>query len=60
MVYLDSVDDLDEIDKLEEYVHASQCILIFLSKGYFFRNYCMYSDLCELDCNITWLADRTT
>jgi hypothetical protein len=32
-----SVDDLDEIGKLEEYVDASQCMLIFLSKGYFFR-----------------------
>jgi hypothetical protein len=40
---LHSVDDLDEIDHLEEYVNVSQCMLIFLSKGYFFRR--------ALECN---------
>ena len=36
-VCLVSVDDLNEIGKLEEYVNESQCVLVFLSKGYFFR-----------------------
>ena len=36
-VCLVSVDDLNEIGKLEEYVNESQCLLVFLSKGYFFR-----------------------
>ena len=31
-----TVADLEEIGDLELYVAASQCILIFLSKGYFF------------------------
>ena len=39
-IFLD-VDDLDEIDKLEEYVNAAQCFLVFLSKGYFFSKNCL-------------------
>eukprot|EP00965_Chrysotila_dentata_P094627 3128793-Pleurochrysis_carterae.AAC.6 len=39
-VFLD-IDDLHEINKLEEYVERSQCILIFLSNGYFFSTNCM-------------------
>lgn len=35
------VDDLREIGKLEEYVEQSQCILFFLSKGYFFSKNCL-------------------
>jgi len=39
-VFLD-VDDLVEIGDLEWYIEASQCILIFLSKGYFFSRNCL-------------------
>ena len=39
-IFLD-VDDLQEIAKLEEYVEQSQCILIFLSRGYFFSTNCL-------------------
>ena len=35
-IFLD-VDDLADIGKLEQYVLQSQCVLIFLSSGYFFR-----------------------
>ena len=35
------VDDLEEIGNLPMYVAASQCVLIFLSKGYFAsKNWC--------------------
>ena len=37
----EDVDDLQEIAKLEEYVEQSQCILIFLSRGYFFSTNCL-------------------
>jgi len=39
-VFLD-VDNLQEIGNLEQYVAASQCVLIFLSKGYFFSTSCL-------------------
>ena len=39
-VFLD-VDDLVEIGDLEGYIEASQCIMIFLSKGYFFSRNCL-------------------
>ena len=39
-VFLD-VDDLQEIGKLEEYIEQSQCILIFLSRNYFFSTNCL-------------------
>ena len=39
-VFLD-VDDLQEIGKLEEYIEQSQCILIFLSRNYFFSANCL-------------------
>uniref|UniRef100_A0A7S0L0T4 TIR domain-containing protein n=1 Tax=Coccolithus braarudii TaxID=221442 RepID=A0A7S0L0T4_9EUKA len=39
-IFLD-VDDLVEIGDLEGYVDASQTILIFLSKGYFFSKNCL-------------------
>jgi len=39
-VFLD-VDDLEEIGYLEKYVAASQCVLLFLSKGYFFSPNCL-------------------
>ena len=38
-VFLD-VDDLEEIGQLENYVHQSQSMLFFLSKGYFFSANC--------------------
>ena len=41
-----SVDDLEDISQLEVYVKASQTVLIFLSKGYFFSANC----LRQLDC----------
>ena len=40
------MDDLEDISQLEVYVKASQTVLIFLSKGYFFSANC----LRELDC----------
>ena len=40
------VDDLEDIGQLEQYVLRSHCVLIFLSKGYFFSKNC----LRELDC----------
>ena len=39
-IFLD-VDDLQSIEALEKYVDDSQCILIFLSKGYFFSANCI-------------------
>jgi len=39
-IFLD-VDDLEEIGDLEKYVRASQCVLIFLSKDYFFSPNCL-------------------
>jgi len=39
-IFLD-VDDLEDIGNLEDYVEASQCILIFLSKGYFYSANCL-------------------
>ena len=40
IVFLD-VDDLEEIGNLEQYVAASQCVLILLSRGYFFSANCL-------------------
>ena len=39
-VFLD-VDDLKEIGDLESYIKSSQCVLIFLSKGYFSSANCL-------------------
>ena len=39
-IFLD-VDDLQSIEALETYVDDSQCVLIFLSKGYFFSANCI-------------------
>jgi hypothetical protein len=39
--HLRSVDDLDDISKLEEYVESSMVILVFLSSGYFLSPNCM-------------------
>ena len=39
-VFLD-VDDLDDIKKLAEYVEASSCILLFISRGYFQSSNCL-------------------
>eukprot|EP00966_Prymnesium_polylepis_P234359 5420933-Prymnesium_polylepis.1 len=38
--------DVEQLDRLEMHMHASQCVLIYLSKGYFNSDYC----LRELDC----------
>ncbi|KAL1499729.1 hypothetical protein AB1Y20_012416 [Prymnesium parvum] len=49
-IFLD-VDDLENIGDLEHYVEASQSVLIFLSKGYFFSANCLReleSALCAL------------
>ncbi|KAL1502937.1 hypothetical protein AB1Y20_011008 [Prymnesium parvum] len=35
------VDDLDDISRLHDNVIASQCVLLFLSKGYFFSKNCL-------------------
>ena len=34
------MDDLEEIGNLEQYITQTQCVLIFLSKGYFFSTNC--------------------
>jgi len=39
-IFLD-VDDLHRIDKLEEYIDASGCVLLFLSKGYLISHNCL-------------------
>jgi len=39
-VFLD-VDDLLSIDRLEEYVEASGCVLLFLSRGYLISHNCL-------------------
>ena len=39
-IFLD-VDDLESIDALEEYIDASQAIMIFVSKGYFGSKNCL-------------------
>ena len=39
VVFLD-VNDMEEIDLIEEYVQASQCMLLMASKGYFFSRNC--------------------
>jgi len=46
-IFLD-VDNLDDTGDLEQYVGVSQCILIFLSRGYFFSTNC----LREVNCTI--------
>jgi len=49
-IFLD-VDDLDDISNLERHVEASQCVLIFLSKGYFASVNCVRefeSALCAM------------
>merc|ERR1712023_148551 len=39
-IFLD-VDDLESIDKLEEYIDVSAVILVFVSKGYFKSGNCL-------------------
>jgi len=39
-IFLD-VDDLEGIGELEKHVSASQCVLLFLSRGYFFSPNCL-------------------
>jgi len=46
-IFLD-IDDLESIDKLEEYIEQSQVIMIFVSKGYFKSNNC----LREVHCTV--------
>ncbi|KAL1499130.1 hypothetical protein AB1Y20_013641 [Prymnesium parvum] len=48
-VFLD-VDNLVEIGNLDQYVKGSQCVLPFLSKGYFFSANC----LRELESALRW------
>ena len=40
------MDDLQEIGALEQYVAASQCMLVFLSKGYFHSANCRRELTC--------------
>ena len=35
------MDDLQDIGQLEAYVTQSQCIMVFLSRGYFFSTNCL-------------------
>ena len=46
-IFLD-VDDLADSSKLDRYIAASQCVLLFLSRGYFFSKAC----LIELDSTL--------
>ena len=46
-VFLD-VDDLESIDRLEDYVDASATISIFVSKGYFNSKNCLREAQCAL------------
>ena len=48
-IFLD-VDDLDSIDNLEKHIEASQCILVFLSKGYFFSRNCLREIRHAMEC----------
>ena len=41
VVFLD-VDDLEAVDDIEMYVQASQSMLLFASKGYFFSRNCAW------------------
>jgi len=54
-VFLD-VDDLDEIGNLEQHVQASQCVLLFLSRGYFESINCRREIVCTFDGNKKPLA----
>jgi len=46
-IFLD-IDDLESIDKLEEYIEGSQVIMIFVSKGYFKSNNCLREVRCAV------------
>ena len=47
-IFLD-VDDLESIDKLEEYVDATAVIMIFVSKGYFGSKNCLREAVCTVN-----------
>ena len=46
-IFLD-IDDLESIDKLEEYIEQSQVTMIFVSKGYFKSNNCLREVRCAV------------
>ncbi|KAL1507993.1 hypothetical protein AB1Y20_007595 [Prymnesium parvum] len=50
-IFLD-VDDLDELASLEKHVESSQCVLTFLSKGYFYSANCRREITCAFHNNI--------
>ena len=47
-IFLD-IDDLESIDKLEEYIEQSQVTMIFASKGYFKSNNCLREVRCAVE-----------
>ena len=47
-IFLD-VDDLTDTSKLDEFVSGAQCMLLFLSRHYFFSRAC----LIEIDCTLS-------
>ena len=47
-IFLD-VDDLESIDKLEDYVDATAVIMIFVSKGYFGSKNCLREAVCTVN-----------
>lgn len=58
-VFLD-VDNLDDINRLEEYVEGSGCVLIFLSEGYLDSWNCMRELRCAVDKQKQMLVVRET
>lgn len=54
-VFLD-IDDLDDKRKLKDYIDRSQCVLLFLSKGYFFSAACETEVAAALEVGIFHLA----
>jgi hypothetical protein len=49
-VWLD-VDELDDLAKLEEYVHGSVLMLAFMSKGYFLSANCQRELKAAIDAD---------
>ena len=50
-IFLD-VDDLEDVSKLERYVTSAQCVLFFLSKGYFASKNCLREIRASVDTKL--------
>ena len=43
------MDDLDDIHKVDDYVQAAACVLLFISRGYFSSKACIHEiEACML------------